>query len=89
MGRVRMAARRSTSEAMSGPEYRAQAKAASEAVLLREAAGLTGNLPPAAKPRTARTVRTSGRGLPTTVPVTGVPVRPRLDPGWPGPSRTR
>ncbi|MGW1641569.1 mobilization protein [Streptomyces lavendulae] len=70
--------------------FRAQAKAASEAaVLLREAAGLTGSLPPATKPRTARTARTPGRGLPGAAPVTGVPVRPRPDPGRPGPSRTR
>ncbi|MFI1155076.1 mobilization protein [Streptomyces sp. NPDC020817] len=70
--------------------YRAQAKAASEAaVLLREAAGLTGNPPPATRPRTARTARTPGRGLPGAAPVTGVPVRPRPDPGRPGPSRTR
>ncbi|MFD3682757.1 hypothetical protein [Streptomyces sp. NPDC058613] len=71
-------------------EYRAQAKAAAEAaVLLREAAGLTGNLPPATKPRTGRVVRTPGRGLPTAEPVTGVPVRPCPDPGRPGPARTR
>ncbi|GLX41739.1 mobilization protein [Streptomyces roseochromogenus] len=70
--------------------FRAQAKAASEAaVLLREAAGLTGNLPPATGPRTGRVVRTAGRGLPPTTPVTGVPVRRRPDPGRPGPSRTR
>ncbi|MFD3547815.1 hypothetical protein ACFWUW_19805 [Streptomyces sp. NPDC058655] len=71
-------------------EYRAQAKAASQAaVLLREAAGLTGAPPPTAKPRTGRVARTAGRGLPTTTPVTGVPVRPRPDPGRPGPARTR
>ncbi|MER6251922.1 hypothetical protein ABT224_11195 [Streptomyces sp. NPDC001584] len=71
-------------------EYRAQAKAALEAaVLLREAAGLTGNPPPTTKPRTGRVARTAGRGLPTAGPVTGVPVRPRPDPGRPGPSRTR
>ncbi|MER6320174.1 mobilization protein [Streptomyces sp. NPDC001581] len=71
-------------------EYRAQAKAASEAaVLLREAAGLTGNPPPTTKPHTGRVARTAGRGLPGTTPVTGVPVRPRPDPGRPGPSRTR
>ncbi|MGW5852389.1 hypothetical protein ACWFQ8_31370 [Streptomyces sp. NPDC055254] len=70
--------------------FRAQAKAASDAaVLLREAAGLTGAPPPAAKPRTGRVVRTQGRGLPGVAPVTGVPVRPRPDPGRPGPSRTR
>ncbi|MGW6878523.1 mobilization protein [Streptomyces xanthophaeus] len=70
--------------------FRAQAKAASEAaVLLREAAGLTGAPPPGLKPRTGRVVRTPGRGLPTATPVTGVPVRPRPDPGRPGPSRTR
>ncbi|MEV6575639.1 mobilization protein [Streptomyces sp. NPDC051577] len=70
--------------------FRAQAKAASEAaVLLREAAGLTGNRPPATKPRTGRVVRTPARGLPGAAPVTGVPVRPRPDPGRPGPSRTR
>ncbi|MEU9377203.1 mobilization protein [Streptomyces sp. NPDC048255] len=70
--------------------FRAQAKAASEAaVLLREAAGLTGAPPPAAKPRTGRVVRTAGRGLSPIGPVTGVPVRPRPDPGRPGPSRTR
>ncbi|MGW7440184.1 hypothetical protein [Streptomyces sp. NPDC054849] len=70
-------------------EYRAQAKAASEAgVLLREAAGLTGAPLPTTKPRTGRVVRTAGRGLPPTG-VTGVPVRPRPDPGRPGPSRTR
>lgn len=59
---------------------RAQAKAASEAaVLLREAAGLTGTPPPATKPRTARTARTArtpGRGLPAAAPVTGVPALP-------------
>ncbi|MFD3681500.1 hypothetical protein [Streptomyces sp. NPDC058613] len=70
--------------------YRAQAKAAADAaVLLREAVGLTGNRPPTAKPRTGRVARTAHRGLPTTAPVTGVPVRPRPDPGRPGPSRTR
>ncbi|MCX4547164.1 mobilization protein [Streptomyces sp. NBC_01565] len=70
--------------------FRAQAKAASEAaVLLREAAGLTGAPPPGIKPRTGRVVRTPGRGLPGAAPVTGVPVRPRPDPGRPGPSRTR
>lgn len=72
--------------------FRAQAKAASEAaVLLRQAAGLTGAPPPAAKPRTGRVVRTAGRGLPPAGPVTGVPARPRphSDPGRPGPSRTR
>nr|WSX47526.1 hypothetical protein OG409_00080 [Streptomyces sp. NBC_00974]WSX54330.1 hypothetical protein OG409_38830 [Streptomyces sp. NBC_00974] len=70
--------------------FRAQAKAASEAaVLLREAAGLTGAPPPATTSRTGRVVRTPGRGLPTATPVTGVPVRPRPDPGRPGPSRTR
>ncbi|MGW0395966.1 hypothetical protein ACWDYJ_34930, partial [Streptomyces sp. NPDC003042] len=68
--------------------FRAQAKAASQAaVLLREAAGLTGAPPPTTKPRTGRVARTSGRGLPPTTPVTGVPARP--DPGRPGPSRTR
>lgn len=67
--------------------FRAQAKAASEAaVLLREAAGLTGASPPDTKPRTGRVVRTPGHGLPGGAPVTGVPVRPRPDPG---PSRTR
>ncbi|MEU4732072.1 hypothetical protein [Streptomyces sp. NPDC023588] len=70
--------------------YRAQAKAAAEAaVLLREAADLTGAPPPTTKPRTGRVVRTAGRGLPGAAPVTGVPVRPRPDPGRPGPSRTR
>ncbi|MDJ0386356.1 mobilization protein [Streptomyces sp. G-G2] len=70
--------------------FRAQAKAAAEAaVLLREAAGLTGAPPPTAKPRTTRTARAPGRGLPTAAPVTGVPVRPRPDPGRPGSSRTR
>ncbi|MEU9039362.1 hypothetical protein AB0D45_31260 [Streptomyces sp. NPDC048352] len=71
-------------------EYRAQAKAAAEAaVLLREAAGLTGAVPPTIKPRTGRVVRTPGRGLPGAAPVTGVPVRPRPDPGRPRPFRTR
>ncbi|MFI5985161.1 mobilization protein [Streptomyces sp. NPDC051555] len=71
-------------------EYRAQARAVAEAaVLLREAAGLTGAPPPTAKPRTGRVVRTPHRGLPTAAPVTGVPARPRPDPGRPGPSRTR
>ncbi|MEV7445640.1 hypothetical protein AB0O22_31655 [Streptomyces sp. NPDC091204] len=70
--------------------YRAQAKAASQAaVLLRQAAGLTGAPPPTTKPRTGRVVRTPHRGLPTATPVTGVPARPRPDPGRPGPSRTR
>lgn len=70
--------------------FRAQAKAASEAaVLLWEAAGLTGASPPTMKPRTGRVVRTPHRGLPGVAPVTGVPVRPRPDPGRPGPSRTR
>ncbi|MFD3940503.1 mobilization protein [Streptomyces sp. NPDC058611] len=70
--------------------YRAQAKAdADAAVLLREAAGLTGTPPPAVKPRPARPARTPHRGLPAAAPVTGVPVRPRPDPGRPGPSRTR
>ncbi|MFJ2595086.1 hypothetical protein [Streptomyces erythrochromogenes] len=70
--------------------YRAQAKAAAEAaVLLCEAAALTGNRPPATKPRTGRVVRTPARGLPPAAPVTGVPARPRTDPGRPGPSRTR
>ncbi|MET9694693.1 hypothetical protein ABZY81_40920 [Streptomyces sp. NPDC006514] len=70
--------------------FRAQAKAAADAaVLLRQAAGLAGNRPPATKPRTGRVVRTPARGLPPATPVTGVPVRPRPDPGRPGPSRTR
>ncbi|MFF4331192.1 mobilization protein [Streptomyces sp. NPDC001591] len=71
-------------------EFRAQAKAAAEAaVLLREAAALTGTPPPTVKPRAGRVARTTGRGLPPAGPVTGVPVRPRPDPGRPGPPRTR
>ncbi|MER6444101.1 hypothetical protein [Streptomyces venezuelae] len=59
-------------------EHRAQAKAAPEAaVLLRDAAALTGTPPPTAKPRTGRVVRTPGRGLPAAGPVAGVPARPR------------
>ncbi|MFI6006989.1 hypothetical protein ACIA98_42845 [Streptomyces sp. NPDC051366] len=77
-------------------EHRAQAKAASQAVvLLREAAGLTGTRSPGTGPktRTGRVTRTAGRGLPTAGPVCGVPGRPR--PGQspsdrPGaPARTR
>ncbi|WP_371591657.1 mobilization protein [Streptomyces virginiae] len=72
-------------------EFRAQAQAAAEAaVLLWEAAGLTGTPPPTTKSRTGRVTRTAGRGLPTAGPVTGVPPRPRSGPDRPGPAaRTR
>ncbi|MFG2978231.1 hypothetical protein ACGFYY_35240 [Streptomyces sp. NPDC048331] len=65
-------------------ELRAQAKAAAEAaVLLREAAALTGSPPPTTKPRTGRVVRTAHRGLPAAGPVTGVPACPRPGQGPP------
>ncbi|MFE5517284.1 hypothetical protein ACFQ9Q_06040 [Streptomyces virginiae] len=71
-------------------EFRAQARAAADAaVLLREAAGLTGTRPPATRSRTGRVTRTTGRGLPAVGPVTGVPAHPRpgpTPPDRPGPA---
>lgn len=68
-------------------EFRAQARAAAGAVLLREAAALTGTRQPGAgpRPRTAGATRVAGRGLPPALPVTGVPARSR--PGEAPPER--
>ncbi|WP_405526365.1 hypothetical protein OG592_02490 [Streptomyces avidinii] len=69
-------------------EFRAQAQAAADAaVLLREAAGLTGTPPPTTKSRPGRVTRTAGRGLATAGPVTGVPPRPRSGPEFGSPAR--
>ncbi|MFI9490980.1 mobilization protein [Streptomyces halstedii] len=67
--------------------YRAQAKAASQAaVLLREAAALTGTPAPRTAPRTVRVTPAAERGPTPPPPVTGVPPRPHPEPG-PGRSR--
>ncbi|WP_218924930.1 hypothetical protein [Streptomyces sp. t99] len=78
----------------------AQTRAAAQAAaLLREAATLTGAPPPdrpsrasRSVPRTVRVTPAPTRGPATAPPVTGVPARPRADPGAgpaPGPRSSR
>lgn len=63
-------------------DYRAQAKAAARAaVLLQEAAPLTGTPTPRNTSRSLHAAPTTKRGLTPPARVTGVPPRPRPDPG--------